>query len=82
MPLFNEYKKQLDSDIADLKNIGGRKAGSVTAAKFLQEFVDNTPWVHFDIAGTSYLQNHDYLFPGGTGELVSTIIEWIIDFSR
>ena len=55
LPLFEEYRDQLKSDIADIKNIGGRPAGSITAAAFLQEFVGETPWAHFDIAGTAYL---------------------------
>ena len=47
----------MKSDIADLKNTGGRAAGTLTAAAFLREFVDSTPWVHLDIAGTAYLDN-------------------------
>lgn len=54
MPLFKSYKEMLKSDIADLKNIGGRPAGSVTAALFLQEFVGDVPWAHIDIAGTAF----------------------------
>lgn len=81
-PIFNEYSKQLESKIADLKNIGGRKAGSITAAKFLEEFVDNTPWAHLDIAGTFWQDKHDYLYPNGTGEIVSTISNWLIEFAQ
>jgi leucyl aminopeptidase len=55
LPIFEEYRDQLKSDIADIKNIGGRPAGSITAALFLKEFVEDTPWAHFDIAGTAYL---------------------------
>lgn len=55
MPLHEEYREQLKSDIADIRNIGGRSAGSITAAKFLQEFVGKTPWAHCDIASTAYL---------------------------
>ncbi|MER2997154.1 leucyl aminopeptidase family protein [Pontibacter populi] len=57
-PLYDEYKKQLESDIADLKNIGGADAGHITAGKFLEAFTDY-PWVHFDIAGTAYLHAED-----------------------
>ena len=46
------YDKMLDSQFADMKNIGGRNAGSITAAQFLQRFVNETPWAHLDIAGT------------------------------
>jgi leucyl aminopeptidase len=52
MPLGPEYDKQIDSRFADVKNTGGRNGGSITAAQFLQRFVDNTPWAHLDIAGT------------------------------
>ena len=51
MPLSPDYDKMIDSDIADMKNIGGRNAGSITAAQFLQRFVNGLPWVHLDIAG-------------------------------
>jgi len=53
MPLGPEYDKQIDSQFADMKNTGGRYGGSITAAQFLQRFVDNTPWAHLDIAGTA-----------------------------
>jgi leucyl aminopeptidase len=52
LPLAPEYDKLIDSDVADMKNIGGRNAGSITAAQFLQRFVNNVPWAHLDIAGT------------------------------
>ena len=55
LPLFKEYKDQLKSDFADLNNIGGRAAGTIVAASFLEEFVDKTPWAHLDIAGMAYL---------------------------
>ena len=51
MPLSPDYDKMIDSDIADMKNIGGRNAGSITAAQFLQRFVNGLPWAHLDIAG-------------------------------
>ncbi len=53
MPLGPEYDKQIDSEFADMKNTGPRNGGSITAAQFLQRFVDNTPWAHLDIAGTA-----------------------------
>ena len=52
LPMFDEYKEQNKSDIADLKNSGGRKASPITAALFISEFAGETPWVHLDIAGT------------------------------
>jgi leucyl aminopeptidase len=53
MPLAPEYDKIIDHDVADVKNIGGRHAGSITAAQFLQRFVNGTPWAHLDVAGTA-----------------------------
>ena len=53
MPLGPEYDKQMDSQFADMKNAGPRNGGSITAAQFLQRFVDDTPWAHLDIAGTA-----------------------------
>ena len=54
LPLGPEYDKLIDSRFADVKNTGGRNAGSITAAQFLQRFVDKTPWAHLDIAGTGF----------------------------
>lgn len=54
MPLYEEFKDQLKSDVADMKNVGGRLGGAITAAIFLQEFVGKTPWAHLDIAGTAF----------------------------
>ena len=69
MPLGAAYDKQLKSRIADMKNVGGRPAGSITAAQFLQRFVkDGTPWVHLDIAGVASLSAESTLAPkGATG---------------
>ncbi len=66
-PLWEEYDEMLKSDIADIKNIGGKEAGAITAAKFLQRFVDY-PWIHLDIAGSAFLTKRDnYRSIGGTG---------------
>ncbi len=54
MPLFKEYKEYIKSDIADLKNSGGKNGPLITSAYFLYEFAGNTPWVHLDIAGTAW----------------------------
>jgi leucyl aminopeptidase len=63
LPLVEEYKKQLNSKIADLKNIGEkREAGTITAALFLQEFVEGIPWAHLDIAGTAYPRNGNKVY--------------------
>jgi len=68
MPVYEEYEKQIKSDIADVKNVGGRWAGSITAALFLKKFVGDYPWVHLDIAGTAMLEDAtDYSPKGGSG---------------
>jgi leucyl aminopeptidase len=58
MPTFDDYREQLKSDIADIANVGGRPAGSITAAIFLKEFTGALPWVHLDIAGTAWAEEH------------------------
>ena len=77
LPLPNEYRKQLDSDVADLQNIGsGRFGGTLVAGLFLQEFVDETPWVHLDIAGPVTTEEQEAEFPrGATGFGVRTLLE-------
>lgn len=59
LPLWDEYRDLIKSDIADVKNSGGRSAGTITAAWFLREFVDGYPWAHVDIAGTAYTDRED-----------------------
>jgi leucyl aminopeptidase len=74
LPLFDEYKDQIKSDIADLMNTGGRAAGSITAAMFLKEFVGDVPWVHLDIAGTAWADEaKPYLPKGPSGVAVRTL---------
>ena len=76
MPLDDDYKEQLKSPFADLANIGTRWGGSITAAYFLKEFADPTPWVHLDIAGTAWLEEtKPYLAKGPTGVCVRTFVE-------
>lgn len=75
LPLHEEYKEQLKSDVADIKSTGGRQAGCITAAIFLQEFVGKTPWAHLDIAGTAFLSEAKrYLPKHATGVGVRLII--------
>lgn len=82
MPLFDEYGEQIKSPIADMKNVGGRPAGPITAAMFLKEFVGETPWVHLDIAGTSWNENGlPHMAKGPTGVTVRTLVELCRDFS-
>jgi leucyl aminopeptidase len=76
LPLPTEYRKQLESEVADIKNIGGSYGGALTAGLFLQEFVDGAPWVHLDIAGPARAGADDgYVTKGGTGFGVRTLIE-------
>ncbi|MEQ1690916.1 MAG: leucyl aminopeptidase [Gemmatimonas sp.] len=78
MPLWDEYKEQIKSDVADVRQTGGRAAGSVTAALFLKEFVDGYPWVHLDVAGTAYSQTDLVWLPKGpTGTPVGTFVEFV-----
>ncbi|MCJ8163339.1 leucyl aminopeptidase [Pontibacter sp. E15-1] len=81
-PLWDEYKKQLESDIADLKNLGGPDAGHITAGKFLEAFTDY-PWVHFDIAGTAYLHSEDsYRGKMATGSGVRIVYNFLSALAR
>lgn len=74
LPSFEEYKKLIKSDIADLKNTGGRHAGTITAGLFIGEFVQDKPWLHLDIAGTAWADSAgDYEHKGGTGAGVRTL---------
>jgi leucyl aminopeptidase len=76
MPLDDEYKEQLKSPFADLPNIGTRWGGAITAAYFLKEFADPTPWVHLDIAGTAWLDDaKPFLAKGPTGICVRTFTD-------
>jgi leucyl aminopeptidase len=76
MPLFDEYRDQLKSDIADMMNTGGRPAGSITAAMFLKEFSGGLPWAHIDIAGTAWAEEaRPYLPKGPSGVAVRTLAE-------
>ena len=81
MPLDEDYKDYLKSAFADLANVGGRWGGAITAAMFLKEFAEDTPWVHLDIAGTAWLdEEKPYLAKGPTGVPVRTLVrlaaEW------
>jgi leucyl aminopeptidase len=77
MPMFPEYSEHIKSEIADIKNTGdGRWGGAITAAKFLEEFVDGTPWCHLDIAGPAFFDKpKPWADVGGTGVMVRTLVE-------
>jgi leucyl aminopeptidase len=75
LPMDEEYKELLKSNFADLHNIGGRAGGSITAAWFIRDFVDETPWVHLDIAGTAWLDDaKPYMAKGATGVGLRTFV--------
>jgi len=83
LPLDKEYSKQIKSDIADIKNVGGRKAGTITAAAFLKEFADGVSWAHLDIAGTAWGDEaKPYRAKGPTGVAVRTFIRIVARASR
>ena len=76
MPLFDDYREQLKSEIADMLNSPGRPAGSITAAMFLKEFAGDGPWAHLDIAGTAWAEDAKSWQPkGATGAMIRTMIE-------
>ena len=75
LPMYDEYKAQYKSDVADVKNVGGRDGGAITAALFLGEFIEKTPWVHMDVAGTAMIDKDRKYWPkGGTGVPTRTLI--------
>jgi len=82
MPMYSQYREQNKSDVADIKNAGGRYGGAITAAQFLAEFVGETPWLHIDIAGT-FLSDKEkgYLTRGATGVPVRTLANLVLRLS-
>lgn len=78
LPMYEEYKEQLRSDYADIKNVGGRPASSITAGWFLREFVGEFAWAHLDIAGTAYGDGKlPYQTKGATGAPTRLFVEWV-----
>jgi len=75
--MFRDYDAQIESDVADIKNVGdGRWGGATTAAKLLERFVGSTPWTHIDIAGPAFAEKpKPWIDGGGTGAMVRTLIE-------
>jgi leucyl aminopeptidase len=81
-PFWDEYDELIKSDIADIKNIGGREGGAITAGKFLANFVDY-PWIHLDIAGPAFLQNAEhYRGKGGTGTGFRLLLDFVRKFEN
>ena len=80
-PFWDDYKELLKSEVADIKNVGGRVAGAITAGKFLEYFTD-FPWMHFDIAGPAYLHKGvNYYTSGGTGFGIRLLVDFIRNYS-
>jgi leucyl aminopeptidase len=79
LPMFEEYREQNKSDVADVKNSGGRQAGTITAGWFLREFVEGYPWVHLDVAGTAYTDTDTPPLPKGpAGVPVRLFAEFVL----
>jgi leucyl aminopeptidase len=79
LPMFDEYRELLKSEYADIKNSGGRAAGTITAAWFLRDFVGDFPWAHLDIAGTAYGDGKlPYQSKGATGAPARAFVEWVL----
>ena len=82
LPMFKEYGDQLKSNVSVVKNIGGRPAGSITAAKFLEHFVDEKPWVHLDIAGVDMAsKNKGWITKGASGQVVRALVNLAVGFA-
>ena len=80
LPMYEEYREQNKSDVADVKNSGGRFAGSITAAMFLSEFAEDTPWVHLDIAGSRYAEKDSGAYvKGTTGVMTRTLTRFAME---
>jgi len=78
LPLDKDYREQIKSEIADIKNVGGRKAGTITGAYFIREFVEDTPWAHLDIAGVAWNENgKPHLAVGPTGVCLRTLVNLV-----
>jgi leucyl aminopeptidase len=83
LPLIDEYREHLKSDVADLNNVGPRGGGAITAGLFLKEFAGDRPWAHLDIAGPAFIEKDTALGPkGATGCAVRTILTYLTDAGR
>jgi leucyl aminopeptidase len=83
LPVDGDYSDMIRSNIADIMNTGGRWGGASTAAAFLKEFVDTTPWIHLDIAGTAWMEeNKSWIAKGPSGIAVRSIVEWVKSYDN
>ncbi len=82
LPLGDEYMEMIKSEIADIKNTGGRWGGAITAAEFLHAFAEDTPWIHLDIAGVAWVEDsRPYIAKGPSGIAVRSIVEWVRSYA-
>jgi leucyl aminopeptidase len=82
LPVDQEYQEMIKSGIADIVNSGGRWGGAVTAAMFLKEFVDDTPWIHLDIAGVAWMEeSKSWIAKGPSGVAVRSLVEFVRGYS-
>jgi leucyl aminopeptidase len=82
LPVDDEYKENLRSNIADIVNSGARWGGAVNAAMFLKEFAEDTPWLHLDIAGTAWMEdNKAWIAKGPSGIAVRSLVEFAREFA-
>jgi leucyl aminopeptidase len=78
LPLWKGYRRLIESTVADVKNVGNRYGGAITAALFLAEFVGDTPWAHLDVAGPAFVDGSNDWWPrGGTGSPARTLLRYI-----
>ena len=84
LPVEDDYKEMIKSSIADIMNTGGsRWGGAITAAMFLKEFVEDTPWIHLDIAGLAWTEEQKpWMAKGPSGFAVRTITEWVRSYGK
>jgi leucyl aminopeptidase len=83
LPVDQEYQEMIKSGIADIVNSGGRWGGAVTAAMFLKEFVDETPWIHLDIAGVAWMEeNKSWIAKGPSGVAVRSLVEFVRGYEK
>ncbi len=82
LPVEDDYRELIKSNIADIKNTGGRYGGAITAAMFIKEFVEDTPWIHLDIAGVAWIDDaKPWTASGPTGAAVRSIVEWVRSYA-
>jgi leucyl aminopeptidase len=84
LPVEDDYREQIRSSIADIMNTGGsRWCGAITAAMFLKEFAEDTPWIHLDIAGVAWMEEQKpWIAKGPSGTPVRSLVEWVRSYAK